>query len=409
MKLMDTIDTPLSPTPATRTALAEREWRGGEGRGVRGRTYPLTPAPLPRPCLFREAFSSRRAGERAIAGVPSIHVTVAFLAFFGIIARMPAQEKDRLEQSVDKALAFLKSMQEPDGAYQIFGQKHSAITSLAVMAFLSAGHVPGEGPYGATVEKGIRAVLSHQQANGIISAHLGGDMYHHGISTLMLAEVVGMTEAKVARELRPKLEKAVSIILIAQHLQPSAAQGGWRYQVQSFDSDMSVSGWQILALRAAKNVGCDVPAERIDLALGFVQRCRDAASSGYCYSPGGRVTMACTGTGVLAQMLAGKEKAPPREALQAGSYILKNPPRWNDEHFFYTAYYCSQATFQLGNNYWNFYRPQLHKVLFDYQQPNGSWIGNEGMGPVYATAMAVLALTPEYRFLPIYQRNEEKK
>ncbi len=333
-------------------------------------------------------------------------VAGVLLVFMWLTASSGAQEKDRLEQSVDKALAFLNTMQERDGNFPIHGQKNSAITSLAVMAFLSAGHVPGEGPYGAAVEKGIRAVLAQQQANGLIAGDFGGNMYHHGIGALMLAEVVGMTDAKLAKEIRPKLEKAVAIILTAQNKQQNAALGGWRYQMLSFDADMSVSGWQILALRAAKNVGCDVPAERIDLALGFVQRCRDAASSGYCYTPGGRVTMACTGTGVLAQMLAGKDKTPPREALQAGSYILKNPPRWNDEHFFYTAYYCSQATFQLGNNYWNFYRPQLHKVLFDYQQPNGSWFGNESMGPVYATAMAVLALTPEYRFLPIYQRNE---
>ena len=70
-------------------------------------------------------------------------------------------------------------------------------------------------------------------------------------------------------------------------------------------------------------------------------------------------------------------------------------------------YYSAQATFQLGNNYWNFFRPQLHKVLFANQQANGSWLGGEGFGPVYGTAMSVLALTVEYRFLPIYQRDEK--
>ena len=117
--------------------------------------------------------------------------------------------------------------------------------------------------------------------------------------------------------------------------------------------------------------------------------------------------MACTGTGVLALELAGKERRLSREALQAGSYILKHPPGWGDEHFSYAVYYCSQATFQLGNNYWGFYRPQLHKVLFDNQRPNGSWIGSDGYGANYGTSMAVLALTVEYRYLPIYQRGEE--
>ena len=45
------------------------------------------------------------------------------------------------------------------------------------------------------------------------------------------------------------------------------------------------------------------------------------------------------------------------------------------------------------------------------QNDNGSWFGSDGearmVGPNYTTAMAVLALTVEYRFLPIYQRGEE--
>jgi hypothetical protein len=49
----------------------------------------------------------------------------------------------------------------------------------------------------------------------------------------------------------------------------------------------------------------------------------------------------------------------------------------------------------------------MHKVLFDNQQGNGCWLKNDYHGPNYATAMGVLALTVEYRYLPIYQRAEE--
>jgi hypothetical protein len=44
------------------------------------------------------------------------------------------------------------------------------------------------------------------------------------------------------------------------------------------------------------------------------------------------------------------------------------------------------------------------------QNYNGSWTGGDSdsaYGPAYTTAMGVLALTVEYRFLPIYQRGEE--
>ena len=69
--------------------------------------------------------------------------------------------------------------------------------------------------------------------------------------------------------------------------------------------------------------------------------------------------------------------------------------------------------FQLGDPYWSSYRPNLHSLLLRGQNQNGSWYRADGdaearmVGANYTTAMAVLALTVEYRFLPIYQRGEE--
>ncbi len=78
-------------------------------------------------------------------------------------------------------------------------------------------------------------------------------MYHHGIATLMLAEVAGMTEGQLAKDIRDKLEKAVTVILIAQRTGKGRDRGGWRYSVKDnksgTDSDISVTGWQIMALR----------------------------------------------------------------------------------------------------------------------------------------------------------------
>jgi hypothetical protein len=332
--------------------------------------------------------------------------------FILVISGQPvlAQSADRLRESVDRGLAFLLLQQEKDGAWLDNGNPSPAITSLAVMAFLSASHVPGEGPYRANVEKGIRWVLDQQQPSGLFGNYPMLEMYHHGISTLMLAEVVAMSDAKTAREIKPKLEKAVQVILQAQRTGPGVNRGGWRYQVQGHDADMSVTGWQLLALRAARNLGCDVPKERMDLAVSFVQQCRDPRSNGFCYLPGGQVTAACTGTGVLALELCGKERHHSHDALLAGSYLLKNPPRHGDANFHYASYYAAQAMFQLGNNYWTQFRPRLHKELMDNQKPNGGWLTNDIIprsGVSFATSMAILALTVEYRLLPIYQRDED--
>jgi len=321
-------------------------------------------------------------------------------------AQTPAKKKDAIEQSVDRGLRFLANLQEKDGSWQAGGMRSPGVTGLCLMAFLSAGHVPGEGPYSDVVDKGLRWIPKAQREDGQFGEQGGTEMYHLGICTMLLAEASGMTDRATAAQLRPALQKAVRIILQAQRTAQGPHQGGWRYWIQTFDADVSVSGWQLLALRAARNAGCDVPAERIDMAVDFMLRCRDARTGAFCYQPGTRATSACTGTGILALELCGKERHHSHEALQGGGYLLKNPPRWGEENFFYTAYYCSQAMFQLGGNYWDFYRPRLHQILFDQQQSNGSWLSSEIGGPAYCTAMAVLALTVEYRLFPIYQRDE---
>src|SRR5262249_12905595 len=138
-----------------------------------------------------------------------------------------------LDRSIDRALEFLHNNQDKgDGGWSAGrGGKNPAVTSLAVMAFLSAGHVPGEGRYGQTVEGGVRWVLKAQQPNGLIAANGGHEMYHHGIATLMLAEAAGMTSGDLAKEVRHKLEKAIAVILKAQRTGSSPDRGGWRYQV----------------------------------------------------------------------------------------------------------------------------------------------------------------------------------
>jgi hypothetical protein len=326
----------------------------------------------------------------------------------------PLLKTTPMDRAVEKALAFLHNTQSSsEGAWTAGRSGRSvAITSLAVMAFLSAGHVPGEGKYGKTIEKGVRWVLRAQRPNGLLANDGGHEMYHHGIATLMLAEVAGMCDKALAKEVRKGLEKAVQVIIKAQR-RSGSHRGGWRYRVEHVGgSDISVTGWQVMALRAAKNLGCDVPKEVIERAIDYIKSCQDSRSGGFRYMPFAHVTIPCTGTSILALELCGKELHKSDEVLKGGAFLIRsaNLPRWNTHHFYYGIYYGSQATFQLGDNYWSTYRPRLHKVLLGNQSSNGSWLGSSyesNFGPNYCTSMAVLALTVEYRFLPIYQRDEE--
>lgn len=328
----------------------------------------------------------------------------------GVTSAQAPKERSPLERAVDQGLEYLASTQDREGAWSAgFRGRNPAITALAVMAFLSAGHIPGEGKYGDVVQKGIEFVLRSQAPNGLIANEGYYEMYQHGICTLMLAETVGMCEGNWAAEVRNRLEKAVEIILKAQR-KSGYHKGGWRYLVQGDDGDISVTGWQVMALRAARNVGCDVPPAAIDHAIEFINKCHDPSSGGYRYLPGAHLTLACTGTSVLALELCGKQHHRSPAALRAGAFILKNELSRSRAHYFYGIYYCSQAMFQLGDNYWNVFRERLHSQLLNSQNANGSWTGRVSddaqFGANYCTAMAILALTVEYRFLPIYQRNE---
>jgi hypothetical protein len=344
---------------------------------------------------------------------PTFPALLLVLAPLVAKAQPPAKEGP-VDRAIDRGLQNLKVLQSRlDGSWHgPANLENPAVTSLAVMAFLSAGHVPGEGPYGEVIENGIRWVLRKQAPNGLIAAAGGHEMYHHGISTLMLAEVAGMTDGELGKEVRQKLEKAVALILKAQRTRGDE-RGGWRYRVLPVDgADISVTGWQLMALRAAKNLGCDVPAENIERAVDFLKRCQDPRTGGFRYTPGGRLTVACTGTSILGLEICGKERHHSPEVLRGGAFLIHNQnlPYWNQEWFFYSIYYGAQAAFQLGGNYWSVYRPRLHEVLLRNQNGSGFWEGHSAdsrYGRSYCTAMAILALTVEYRYLPIYQRGEE--
>ena len=330
-----------------------------------------------------------------------------------VLGQERTEQQKRVDRAIVNALRYLALEQQPSGAWRIdaYGES-TAGTSLAVMAFLAAGHMPDEGPYGQHISRGIQWVIDHQQPDGMLihrTSH--GPMYCHGISTLMLAEVVGMVGKKQAPEVMKALEKAVALIIKAQEV-PKARnhEGGWRYSPASPDSDLSVTGWQLLALRAAKNVGCDVPKRNIDMAIAYVRQC--SSGGGFTYQPGQRPTTVRTGTGILALEVAGDhdevngEPVHSAAAISGADYILRQPLRWNENHFFYGVYYCSVGMFKMGGQYWERTQPHIENLLLSTQMVDGSWLGpaERRYGRTYCTSMAVLALAIDYRYLPIYQR-----
>ena len=220
---------------------------------------------------------------------------------------------------------------------------------------------------------------------------------------------------KVDDTRREKIErvvaKSVKLILNAQRLpdgrpKPMPHTGGWRYHPTAGDADLSVTGWQLMALRGAANCGAAVPRSALDDGLGYVRR-NAVPTGGFAYQSGGPANQARTGTGVLSMELLGQHHTP--EALRGGDFLLANPPdNPNHEFYFYAVYYCSQALNQLGGKYWAEVYPKLRDNLLKQQDPKGNWPGGGGQeseaGDAYRTSMAVLALCVPYRYLPLYQK-----
>ena len=309
-------------------------------------------------------------------------------------------------KAIEKGLAWLASKQNADGSIggSGMGNRSAAITALAGLAFLADGSVPGRGRYSAQVEKCMEATLaSTSESNGLITIDGDGTpMYGHGFATLFLAEIYGMTGNEQVRE---KLRQAVRLIVNTQN-----KQGGWRYQPVPNDADLSVTICQTMALRAARNAGIHVPKQTIDKAIEYVRKsqCPDggfaymigmgggAMGSGFPRSAAGVASLFYSG------VYTGKE-------IENGMKYLMQPANRPTGgmaagfgHFFYGHYYAVQAFFIAGGKYWQDWFPNIRDFLVAQQQPAGSW--TEGVGPEYATAMALIILQVPNRYLPILER-----
>jgi hypothetical protein len=319
------------------------------------------------------------------------------------------QYKDKIDASLDRAVAYLAAHQEKDGSFKSDMPQNTAITSLCVMAFLAKGYTPGTGPYGDVINRGVDFVMSTQKPNGMLISNSAshGPMYCHTISTLMLSEVSGMLDAPRQAKLDDALAKSIKLLLSAQEVEkPSLHVGGWRYQDNSNDSDMSVTGWALMSLRSARNNGAPVPKECVDKAVRFVMNCR-CPDGGFGYTGPAAPGLARTGTALLCLELCGHHRDP--AAIAAGDWILANlPKQFGGAHFYYGIYYCSQSMFQLGDRYWERWAVNMYDMMLKYQRKDGSWpqgVSAEAVaGTTYSTAMSVLALSVSCRQLPIYQR-----
>jgi len=303
--------------------------------------------------------------------------------------------------AVRKGLEYLAGRQQPEGAFSIGGGygATAAITSLAGLAFMADGNLPGRGKYADAVAKASQFILRNQQESGLFTTNATqGEMYSHGFSTLFIAELYGMTGDE---EVKEHLQKAVRLIERSQN-----PEGGWRYQPAPVDADISVTICQVMALRAARDAGIKVEASVIENAVKYVRRCQNA-DGGFSYQAhGGESGFARTAAGTSALYYAGVFQD---NAVTRGlDYLSRFTPRTNGPNaddsshfFFYGQYYAVQAMFLAGGKYWGDWYPAIRDLLIERQDKfSGRWDGE--VDTDYCTAMALIILQMPNRYLPVF-------
>jgi len=316
---------------------------------------------------------------------------------FSAEKKKKGQMDEDVKKATAKALEWLASKQNADGSWgDTRYPNNTAITGFAMMAFMSQGHVPNQGKYGPEVAKGVRFLLaSARESDGYLIGTRMGNMYCHGMATLALSQVFGMTGDE---NVKKTLKRAIDLIVRCQ-----SPDGGWRYEPQPTGSDISVTIMQVMALRGAKDSGIHVPDRTMKQALKYIDSCYDPYSGGYTYQPYSRAPgFARTAAGICVMKLVGEYDKKIDKSIEYLKRSMESPR----EHYWYGHYYACHAMYQIGGKDWDDYYAMIKKQFLKMQQSDGSWSQSDGQGagPVYQTSIAVLALSVPADYLPIFQR-----
>ena len=322
---------------------------------------------------------------------------------------------DATERAIANGLEYLARTQNDNGSYPGTYGDSAAVPALAGMAFLAKGHLPGSEPYGGRINRAIDWVIScaDLRENAKFPGYMGdkgnGRMYAHSIATLFLAEASGMVDEKRQEKIDKLLPLAAKVILDAQNQKKGnpAHLGGWRYTPNANDSDLSCSGWALMALRSARLNGAQIPPEAVEKAVLYIKRSQNEGSGAFSYQGnGGGSGETLTGAAILCLELCGKHLDP--ASMKGAKYLEKTyGVLAGHGQRYYGLYYTAQGLFQIGGPVWRGFATWMYDTFVPQQRADGSWggAGNNG-SDAYATAMTVLSLTVPYRMLPIYQRDE---
>jgi hypothetical protein len=286
-----------------------------------------------------------------------------------------------------------------------------------------------EGRYSENLSKAVDWYLKKSQPNGLLGnpanpSEASRYTYGHGYGMLFLACVYGEEEDPGTRKkLEAVLKKAVEFSCKAV-----TKKGGWGYVSGADGHDFdegSTTVTQLQGLRACRNAGIPVPKNTIDNAIKYLKDCT---------TPRGGLVYNYTGPNPQGGERPAITAAACASAASTGMYDDKYFGMWvkfckdniyrnfgSTGHDEYSNLYFGQVMYLLGDDRyhtlidkeaksdamtWSAYKKMAFPNYLKSQGADGGWTpqGSWGVGPIFATATALIIMQQEKGQVPFYQR-----
>jgi hypothetical protein len=332
------------------------------------------------------------------------------------------------EAAVARGLLWLVRQQQPDGHWALDGDfpnkgtnNDIAGTAFGLLPLLGAGYThqtPRGHAFTQKIALGLNYLVSRQDpltggygdprtTNGKGKRQI--NMYTHGLATIVMCEAYGLTQdPRYGRS----AERAIRFMERAQH-----PAGGWRY-TPGQAGDISVFGWQVMALKSAQMGNIPVSEKTLRLAQKFLDA-MTTADDGYLYVEGSNTSYSMTSVGLLCrQYLQAWGASNPRMIRGIENYLKTNPPGSVKDIYYY--YYATQVMHHYGvREAWKAWNEKMREQLIatqnkkDILNVQGSWAPDEEDrwgkvgGRLMVTSMSLLTLEVYYRHLPLYYQSEQ--
>lgn len=399
---------------------------------------PVLIAPIAPVAASGQSTQSRQpAGESEVAPVAvrkpaEVNVAGALAARVARAASDPdrrSSSNDDADQAVKRGLNWLAQIQRPDGHWELHTgypdageiRTDTGATALALLCFLGSGQTHQAGEHRERISRGIDWLKRIQKQGDFLKGDFfdssqegeNASFYAHAQATMALAEALVLTGDE---SLRQAVVDGLTFIADGQH----PRTGGWKYRRGS-EGDLSVFGWQIMALQTGRMAGLEPAAVVLDRAAGFLDLVQMEGGARYRYEPTSRAaTPAMTAEGLLCRQYLGWPRDHPafRSAVQ---YLLQPElrPRWESgRRNVYMWYYAAQMLHNLQGPEWDEWSAEVRRELVRNQVKSGSrvagsWNPRQPMGNVdefsekggrlYISCLSILTLEVDYRHLPLYR------